>query len=98
MLGFSLIVAARIVAGRGDWATATTLHRQADLILESTGLMLYDDDRRLSDEMLKQAREVLGPDRYADAVAAAEPLDVPAAAALADDVLSAAEAGEQGSA
>jgi tetratricopeptide (TPR) repeat protein len=97
MLGFSLIVAARIVAARGDWATAATLHRQADLILESTGLILYEDDQRLSDEMLKQAREALGPDGYAAAVASAEPLDVPAAAALADDVLSAAEAGERGS-
>jgi len=98
MLGLSLILAARLVAMRSDWATAATLHRQADLILEGTGLLLYEDDQRLSDEMLKHAREALGPEGYAAAVAAAEPLDVSAAAALAEDVLSAAEAGEEGSA
>lgn len=87
MVAFSLIVAARLAAMGGRWDTATTLHRHAESILAMTGVVLYDDDRRLSDEMLASARAALGPSAFSAAQAAGESLELPAAAALADRVL-----------
>lgn len=90
MVAFSLIVAARLSAGDGHWATATTLHAQAETILEAIGLALYDDDRKLSDAMLEAARDHLGFVAFSDSIAAGRALPVPDAAELADGVLAAA--------
>ena len=90
MVAFSMIVAARLAASSGDWSTATTLHGHAELILETTGIALYDADQRLSDEMLKAAREQLGEDAFASARADGQALGLPEVAAVADGVLSAA--------
>lgn len=93
MVGISLIVAARLVAAERRWQEATTLHSQAESILDATGLVLYEDDQRLSDAMLDEARHHLGADGYGSARAAGSALDLPTAAAMADHVLAEA-AGE----
>ncbi|MEY2402926.1 MAG: hypothetical protein QOD38_477, partial [Acidimicrobiaceae bacterium] len=89
LAAFSMIVAARLAALRDDWTTATTLHGHADLILENTGMVLYDADRRLSDEMLKAARQALGDAAFLAACDAGRALDLPTAAAQTDGVLAA---------
>jgi hypothetical protein len=86
MVAFSLIVAARIASARENWLSAAELHAQADLILDRTGIVLYDSDRRVSEEMLDDARQHLGEDRYAAAQAAGRVMELPATAALADSV------------
>ena len=60
MVAYSLIVAARIEGSHGEWSRAVTLHAAADRLLEETGAALYDDDRRMSDAMLEEARARLG--------------------------------------
>jgi non-specific serine/threonine protein kinase len=90
MIAFSLIVAARITGEAGDWATATRLHAHAESVLEATGLVLYDDDRRVSEAMVEAARLHLGEAGFVAAGEAGRALDLPAAAAIADEVLSAA--------
>ena len=84
MVAFSLIVAARIASARENWLSAAELHAQADLILDRTGIVLYESDRRVSEEMLDDARQHLGEDRYAAAQAAGRVMELPATAALAD--------------
>ncbi len=92
MVAFSLIVAARI-KGADDWTTATSLHSHAESLLETTGLALYDDDRRVSEAMVEAARQQLGEQAFAEASRAGRDLDLPAVAAIADGVLSSAAQG-----
>ena len=87
MVGISLIVAARLLAAERRWQEATTLHSQAESILDATGLVLYEDDQRLSDLMLDDARDHLGAAGYGSARAAGHALDLPTAAGMADQVL-----------
>jgi len=87
MVAFSLIVAARLAEADGRSDTAVTLHGQADVLLETTGFALYDADRRLSDEMLKRAEELLGTDAFEAARTAGRALSITDAATLADEVL-----------
>ena len=93
MVGFSLIVAARLSAADGKWDIATRLHSQAESILDATGLVLYEDDQRLSDLMLEGARFELGDLAFGAARAEGRSLDLPAAAALADRMLAEAAPG-----
>ena len=88
MVAFSEIVAARLVAATGAWETAARLQAHAESVIESTGLVLYEDDRRLSDALLEDALRHLGVGPFSEASAAGAGLDVLAAAALADEVLS----------
>ncbi|HEX9549104.1 MAG TPA: adenylate/guanylate cyclase domain-containing protein, partial [Acidimicrobiales bacterium] len=87
MVGFSLIVAARIAASTGSWAVAARLHSHAELILDKTGIVLYADDRGASDEMLTAAGEHLGDSAFAAARSSGRSSDLPAVAAMADRVL-----------
>jgi tetratricopeptide (TPR) repeat protein len=87
MVAFSLIVAARLSAGLDEWETAATLHARAQSILDDTGLVLYDDDRRLSDKLLEDALQRLGRDGFEAAEATGRSLDLVAVAGLADRVL-----------
>ena len=87
MVAFSLIVAARLTAADGAWASAARLHAQAEVLLDRTGLTLYDEDRRVSNEMLASAEQALGPDAFQAAVVDGAGLDLTAAAELADSVL-----------
>lgn len=64
LVAFSLIVAARLAGSRGDWEEAVRLHARADALLEEIGLVLYEDDRRESDELLTAAKQALGDDEF----------------------------------
>jgi hypothetical protein len=89
MVAFSLIVAARIGAGDGAWELATRLHAHAESILDATGVALYDDDLRLSEEMLADARRALGEAAFEAEVASGRALDLASAATLGREVLTA---------
>ena len=69
VLGFSMIAAARLSGHRREWDTAVRLHARGEQLLEQTGLVLYDDDRRQSDELLARAGAALGTAAFADAAA-----------------------------
>ena len=86
MVAFSLIVAARIAGSQDDWAKATRLHAQGEVLLEQTGLALYDDDRRQSDELLAASRDALGDDAFARLTHEGQRLEVPDAVELASTV------------
>ena len=87
MLAYSLIVAARLAAAGGDWATASRLHAKASAMLEETGWSLYDDDLRATEQLRADARIQLGAGAFAAAVSTGAAMETPAAAAVADDVL-----------
>jgi predicted ATPase/class 3 adenylate cyclase len=89
MVAFSLIVAARIGAGDGAWELATRLHAHAESILDATDVALYDDDLRLSEEMLADARRALGEAGFEAEVASGRALDLASAASLGREVLTA---------
>jgi predicted ATPase len=63
-VAFSMILAARLAAVRDDWIGATQLHAKADVLLDQIGLVMFDDDRRLSDELRADASTHLGPETY----------------------------------
>ena len=88
MVAFSVIVAARLAGFREDWSTACRLHAQGERLLEQTGLELYEDDRRQSEELLAEARQALGDEAFDRWVEDGRHLDVPAAVDLARSVLS----------
>ncbi|HEX2849053.1 MAG TPA: adenylate/guanylate cyclase domain-containing protein [Acidimicrobiales bacterium] len=93
MVAFSLIIAARIAAGAEQPDVAARLHAQAEAILESTGLALYDEDRRVSDEMLATVRDRMGEDAFRAAEQEGRELGLVRGAALASDVLAGAARG-----
>jgi predicted ATPase/class 3 adenylate cyclase len=69
VLAFSMIVAARLSGHRRVWDTAVRLHARGERMLEEAGLVLYEDDRRQSDELLARAGEALGTEAFEDAAA-----------------------------
>jgi non-specific serine/threonine protein kinase len=85
-VAYSLIAAARLVAAR-DPRTATSLHVKAEDVLGESGHVLYDDDRRASDEMLQAVRESVGSRGFDDACAEGRALTLVDAAAMAERVL-----------
>ncbi len=93
MVAFSLIVAARLAGPHGDWAEAARLHGHADTLLDEIGLVLYEDDRRQSDELLEEARLTMGDSEYEAAYADGRGLATPEAIALASAALTAAARG-----
>ena len=86
MVGYSLIVAARMEAAERRWATATRLHARADAVLADTGVKLYDDDSRESEAMLLSARDHLGADTFEKERAEGRALPLADAVDLAVDV------------
>ena len=86
MVAFSLIVAARIAAAQGNWLSATELHAQAEVILQRTGIVLYESDRRASEEMLGSVRLQLGDDLYQSAQGTGRDMGLMAATELAYSV------------
>jgi predicted ATPase len=86
MVAFSLIVAARIAAVNENWVSAAELHAQADVLLQRTGIVLYESDRKASEQMLGRVRLHLGEDRYASAQATGRNMNLMAASDLADSV------------
>jgi hypothetical protein len=93
IVAFSLIVAARIAADDERWDTAATLHAKAEAILDTTGLALYEEDRRLSDEMLASALAALGDNAFATASELGRALELVDASSLAAEVFAAAARG-----
>jgi predicted ATPase/class 3 adenylate cyclase len=87
MVAFSLIVAARVGAWQEDWTTAATLHFKAEELLEQTGLVVYEDDRREIEALLETLTLELGDEGVSDAKSAGEAMDVPQTVRLANQVL-----------
>ncbi len=85
-VAFSLIVAARMEAGARRWASATRLHARADAELEETGIVLFEDDRRVSETMLMHARDELGADTFAKEYGEGRALALNEAADLAVEI------------
>lgn len=91
MVAFSMIVAARVAGSRDEWDTAVRLHARAESMLEDTGLALYEDDRRESDELLAKGRGALGDAPFAAALGEGTGLPVSEAVGMADAVLAESE-------
>lgn len=68
VLAFSMITAARLAGHLENWPVAVRLHSKGERLLETTGLVLYDDDRKESDELLDRARKELGAEQFEQAV------------------------------
>lgn len=94
LVAFSLIVAARVAGWRGEWATAVELHATAEKQLQEVGLVLYEDDRRESEELMENARGRLGDDPFSSAHDRGRDASISLAAELAERVLIGAETGE----
>lgn len=92
-VAYSLIVAARVAGWREEWATAVQLHTTAENQLRELGVVLYEDDRRESDELLDNARATLGDDVFASAKTQGLESSLTVSVDLADKVLIAAETG-----
>lgn len=60
LVGFALIVAARLQAAAAAWLEAVRLHGAADRIIEEAGYMLDPRDVALSEQMLGDARSRVG--------------------------------------
>jgi predicted ATPase/class 3 adenylate cyclase len=69
VLAFSMIVAARLSGPRQEWATAVAVHARGEQLLAETGLVLYEDDQRQSEEFLARARAALGATAFDQAAA-----------------------------
>lgn len=95
MIGFSLIVAARIAAAADDWVVATELQCRAEDLLDEIGLVLYPDDQQQSDELMASARDRLGDEPFDAVRDKGRRMDVPAAVDAARAVLSAAATGSE---
>ena len=87
MVGFSMIVAARVAGERGDLDTAARLHARAEALLSEISLVLYPDDRRESDALVDRVRAGLGASAFEAARASGVDLDLADAVALAEAVL-----------
>ena len=59
-LAFSLILAARLLARDARWEESTTLHAQAEAILDASGLVLYEDDQHQSEQLLQSGSTCAG--------------------------------------
>ena len=92
VLALSMITAARLSGRRKDWRMAVRLHAKAEQLLELTGLVLYEDDRRKSDELLALAREELGEDEFAGEGAEGSGMELDTAIDLTREQLAAASA------
>lgn len=93
MLAFSLIMAARVAGASDDWSTAVRIHARGETLLTETGLILYEDDRRQSDELLARARKELDEDAFEASSTYGRDLDAAEAAQLAASVLKKTEQG-----
>ena len=91
MVAFSLIVAARVAGAEAWWETAVRLHAKAESMLSEVGLVLYEDDRRESDQLMADALDALGEDEFDESSGQGSALETPEAIGVADEVLAAAE-------
>jgi predicted ATPase len=92
VLAFSMITAARIAGHLENWSTSVRLHSKGERLLEKTGLVLYDDDRRHSDELLDRARDELGVEEFDQAAEMGAAMEMDSAVDLTREQLSTAAA------
>jgi predicted ATPase/class 3 adenylate cyclase len=93
MVAFSMIMAARIAGQREDWEAAALLHGHGEQLLEQLGLVLYEDDRRESDELVAAARTALGDEAFLQIDTAGRNMSVPEATRQATELFE--RAGQQ---
>ena len=62
-IAFSMILAGRLAHRRGELTTFVRINAAGEAGLEAIGTVLYDDDRHVTDELLAEARAVLGRGR-----------------------------------
>lgn len=90
MVGFSFIVAARFASLADDWEAATRLQYRAEELLNEIGLVLYEDDRAQSDELMASARQHLGDAQFDRLRVHGRQMDIADAVETARELLSAA--------
>lgn len=76
VLAFSMIVAARLSGHVEDWPVAVRLHAKGEQLLAETGLVLYQDDRRESDELLSRALDQMDDEAYRRATREGEEMEM----------------------
>ncbi len=69
LVGFSMMIAARLVAARGAPAEAVALQAAADDVLERAAFALYAEDADVRDELMDAARRELGDAAFEHALA-----------------------------
>ncbi len=91
LIGFSMMIAARLVAARGAPAEAVALQAAADDVLARAAFALYAEDAEVRDELMEGARRDLGDAAFEQALAEGRALHPDAARDRAALVLRAAE-------
>jgi predicted ATPase/class 3 adenylate cyclase len=87
LVAFSMMIAARLTAARGDARRAVVLQAAADEALGDASYALYDEDAEVRAALMAAARAQLGDEGFDRAVAEGRGLDHDAAADLAAGVL-----------
>jgi non-specific serine/threonine protein kinase len=87
LIAFSMMIAARLVARRGEPWRAVVLQSAADRLLEQASYALYDEDVSVRAALVASSRAALGEERHRRAAAEGRSLDHEAAADLAAAVL-----------
>lgn len=96
LVAFSMMIAARLSAGRGRYGQAVRLQAAADAALGAAAYALYPEDAATRAELLELARARLGEPAYAAARTGGEALGAFAAADLAAAVLAEVESEAEG--
>ena len=91
LIGFSMMIAARLVAARGAVAEAVALQAAADDVLARAAFALYAEDAEVRDALMAAARRELGDAAFARALAEGRALHPDVARDRASAVLRAAE-------
>jgi predicted ATPase/class 3 adenylate cyclase len=86
-IAFSMMIAARLSAVRGQARHAVVLQSSADEVLTGASYALYDEDAEIRAALMEAARAQLGETEFNRAVAKGRGLDTDAAADLAATVL-----------
>jgi len=87
LVAYSMIFAARMANRYRGGETCVRLHAKAESILKELGRVMFEDDRRISEDMLNNARSYLGDDQYEAERCVGAKLSLPEAIELADKVL-----------
>ncbi len=92
LVAFSMMIAARLVAARGQPAEAVLLQAAADGVLERAEFALYEEDAEVRGELMSAAHDDLGDDAFERAQADGRALDPDVARDRAAEVLRAVQA------
>ena len=91
-IAFSMILAGRIAHRRGEHTTFVQINAAGEAVLDTVGTVLYADDRNVTDELLAEARSILGPSEVDAAHEVGVAMDLPVAIAMTEAVLGAVAA------